>query len=143
MPSPTDFPTPGKILSVTADGVVFHVRGTNYELNLRTPAGAYTGPVGSPVHALIRGVGRKVWTVPSGGNFISPIMGPPRIVQGRVKHFDEKHVVVHGGATFIIELPADDAAIDLPNGAMAVGTMVNVTVLPGATLEVVGAPVAS
>ena len=65
------------------------------------------------VHALIRGSGRKVWTVPSGGNFITPIMGPPKIVQGRVKYADEKQLVIQAGANVIIDLPRG-VAVDCP-----------------------------
>ena len=82
---------------------------------------------------------RKVWTVPSGGNFIAPIFGPPKTIQGRVKWLDEKTLVVHAGTSFLVELPASDQALDLANGPIEVGAMVNVTASPGATAELLTA----
>ena len=129
MPSPSDFPTPGKVTAVLDGSVIFAPRGTSYELHLKA-AGPYSGPTNTPVEAIIRVQARKVWTVPSGGNFITPIMGPPKIIQGWVKHLDERQLVVHAGASFIVDLPSADSALDLANGAIAVGTMVKLTPLP-------------
>src|SRR5437870_3797844 len=104
MPSFNDFTTEGKVLAVSSDGVVFGPSGTNYELYLKS---AGTPPaVGTLVDALIRVQGRKIWTVASGGNFIVPIVGPPRIVQGWVKHLDEKWLAIKAGAQVIVEMPA-------------------------------------
>ncbi|MEO6435659.1 MAG: hypothetical protein ABIP55_07840 [Tepidisphaeraceae bacterium] len=128
------YATAGKVIAVKDGLVVFVPRGSNYELHLKTQ-GQYAGPVGSPVRAILRATARKVWTVPSGGNFVVPIVGPTRIIQGRVKAADAKLIVVHAGATFVVALPSADSAIDLPNGPIAVGTMVNVTALPGASWE--------
>ena len=141
MASSSDFVTSGKIISSDGEMVVFNPRGTTYQLHLRSAGPA---PAGSgPVEARIRVEGRKVWTVPSGGNFISPIVGPPRIIQGRVKYMDERTLVVQAGAHVIVDLPAADSAVDLANGAIAVGNMVNVTALPGARIEFVAAEVAA
>jgi hypothetical protein len=136
MSSPTDFPTSGKVTAVKDDGrtVVFAPHGTSYELHLKTAA-AYTGPVNAPVRAILRLAARKVYTVPSGGNFVTPIMGPPKIVQGRVRYADEKQLVIKASANFVVDLPAADTAIDLMNGAIALNTMVNVVALPGAIFE--------
>jgi hypothetical protein len=136
--TPAEFATPGKVIAVGDGFAVFAPRGTTYELHLKTPAGQYAGPQNAPVEALVRVTARKVWTVPSGGNWIQPIQGPPRIVQGRVRRVSDCQLVVQAGATFIVDLPSDDAAIDLANGLITVGQMVNVTALPGATIEVVG-----
>lgn len=135
MPSPTDFPTSGKILSVKDGSVVFAPRGTTYEMLLK--ADGEIPSINFPVESLIRVNARKVWTVPSGGNFLVPIMGSPRIIQGRVRYLDEKQLVVQAGANVIVSLPANDNAIDLPIGAISVGVMVNVTAFPGATIEFV------
>jgi hypothetical protein len=136
MSSASEFASPGKVIAVNDEGrtVVFAPRGTSYELHLKcvTP---YAGPVNLPVQALIKLAARKVYTVPSGGNFVTPIMGPPRIVQGRVRAASDKQLIIRAGANFIVDLPADDAAIDLGNGPIAINTMVNVVVMPGATFE--------
>jgi hypothetical protein len=144
MPSPSDFPTPGKVIEVRDDGntVVFAPRGTSYELHLKTTA-PYTGPTNTPVQCFIRLTARKVYTVPSGGNFITPIMGPPRIVQGRVLYADDRQIVVRAGANVWVTLPPADSAIDLDEGPITVNRMVNVVGLPGATFELVGQTVAT
>ena len=134
--NPHEFATPGKIVAVNHDSVVFAPRGTSYEMHLKT-ATPYTGPTNTPVEAVIRVTARKVWTVPSGGNFVAPIVGPPKIVQGRVRQAMETQLVVHAGAAFIVDLPANDDAVDLPSGPITVGHMVNVTAMPGATIEII------
>ena len=53
MPSPTDFPTRGKVIAVKDGFVVFAPRDTTYEMHLQTPK-AYTGPVNAPIDAFIR-----------------------------------------------------------------------------------------
>ena len=124
----------GKVIR-TQDGlVVFNPSGTSYELQLLTSAG-YSGPVGKPVKCIIRVKARKVYTVPSGGSYITPIFGPPRIVQGLVRSASRDALVVHAGAPIHIELPAADHAIDLDEGQIAVGRMVNVVCEPGARVE--------
>lgn len=131
--------TTGKVIAVKDGLVLFRPRNTNYELHLRTE-GQYAGVLNAPVDARIRATGRKVWTVPSGGNFVVPIMGSPRIVQGRVKSIGEREIIVHAGGNFIIALPSADSAIDLPNGPISVNTMVNVTIMPGASIEFIPEP---
>lgn len=125
----------GKVIAVKDGGVVFSPAGTNYELQLACPK--YEGAVNTPVKAMIYVTARKVYTVPSGGNFVSPIFGPPRMVQGRVRSGDERSVVVHAGCPFHVELPSAESGIDLVNGPITVGKMVNVVCQPGARVEFV------
>jgi hypothetical protein len=133
-----EFATHGKIITVNDGSVVFAPRGTTYEMHLKTAGpGNSTARSNTPVEAVVRLTARKVWTVPSGGNFVSPIQGPPKIIQGRVRQADERTLVVHAGATFLVELPTAENAIDLPNGPIQVGNMVNVTAMPGAAIEIV------
>jgi hypothetical protein len=87
------------------------------------------------VGGVIRVVARKVYTVPSGGNFINPIFGPPRTIQGRVRALDGGSMVVQAGMPVHVELPAEASAVELANGPIAVGSLVNVVALPGATFE--------
>lgn len=142
MPSLADFAARGKVIRVNDDSVVFQPKDTNYELQLAT-AGRYDGPVNVPVSARVRATVRKLLTVPSGGAFISPIFGPPRIVQGRVRHVEESAIVVQAGLAVVLELPAADHQLDLNNGPITVGKMVNAIVLPGATFELVDSPVSA
>jgi hypothetical protein len=119
----------GKVTAVRDGIVVFNPSGTRYELHL---AGRYDGPLNTPVKCTIRATARKVYTVPSGGNYITPIFGPPRIVQGMVRAADPRMIVVHaGGCPFQFDLPAAESGIDLDDGPIYMGKMVNVVCEPG------------
>jgi hypothetical protein len=131
-----DLTAAGKVSSVGDGVVVFLPANTSYELRLAGPN--YGGPVGKPVRGVIRVKARKIWTVPSGGNFISPIFGPPRIVQGRVRAIEPNRLVVQAGPLVHVDLPNDDIIYDLADGPITVGRLVNVTALPGATFELRG-----
>ncbi len=135
MPSVTDFVAQGKVSEVRDDAVIFRPAATQYALELKPAGGSFTGPIGVPVEALIRAVARKVWTVPSGGLFVTPLSGPPKIIQGRVLHVEDRRIVLHAGSPFIIDLPEADTAYDLQIGGIRAGGMVNVTIFPGATIE--------
>lgn len=137
MPRITDFTARGRVTAKRDDNtIVFNPVGTNYALHLQTSE-PYAGPIDEPLDVLIRVNARKVYTVPSGGNFVSPIFGPPKTIQGRVRFVDGVFVVVHAGTNFIVELPAAESAIDLNSGAITVGSMLNVVAQPGATAELV------
>lgn len=133
----SSFPAKGKIASIKDGLVVFHPTGTNYELHLKTSDGQTIAESDRPVEITIRVRARKVWTVPSGGNFIAPIFGPPKTIQGRVKWLDDQTLVVQAGTNFVVEMPGSSEALDLANGPIGVGTMVNVTAMPGAAMELV------
>jgi hypothetical protein len=130
MPKATDFPAIGKVLSRDDTSIIFNPQNTNYELKLEIAK--YDGPIGQRVEGFIVITARKLYTVPSGGNFIAPIFGPPRIVQGRVKYLDEKEMVVQASTHIIVQLPAEEDAYDLASGDLTVASLVNVVALPGA-----------
>src|SRR5262245_16941922 len=136
MPLLSDFPARGKVIDVREHTIVFQPHGTSYETHLLTDE-LYRGPKDTPVYGLIRASARKVYTVPSGGNFIAPIFGPPRIVQGRVRFLDDRTLVLLAGAPVIVDLPGVDSAIDLNEGQIRVNHLVNVTVYPGARFQLV------
>ena len=123
----------GKVTAVKDGMVHFAPAGTNYELHLAAPG--YAGPVGASTQGVIHVVARKVWTVPSGGNFIAPIFGTPRTVQGMIRAIADRSIVVHAGVPMVVELPAAESGYDLVNGALRVGAMVNVMAMPGARFE--------
>ena len=131
MSKTTDFPAVGKVLSRDDASVVFNPLNTNYEWKLQVAN--YGGPVGQRVEGFISVTARKIYTVPSGGNFVQPIFGPPRIIQGRVKYLDETQLVIHASTSIIVQLPADQNAFDLANGDLMVGSLANVVALPGAS----------
>src|ERR1043165_4872915 len=119
MPTLKDFPATGRVASADSETVTFLPQNTSYELKLQTPA-KYEGPLNARVEGLIRLSARKVYTVPSGGNFIAPIFGPPRIVQGRIKYLDDKEMVVQAGTHIIVQLPTETDAFDFANGDLPV-----------------------
>ena len=123
----------GKITAVSAGVIQFGPSGTNYVLHLAAPD--VNGPLGTLVEGVIRVQARKAYTVPSGGNFISPIYGSPRTIQGRVRSVEGNPVVVHAGLPVHVTLPGDASAVELGNGPIAVGSLINVVALPGATFE--------
>jgi hypothetical protein len=45
-------------------------------------------------------------------------------------------LVIQAGTLITIELPSSDMAIDLTNGPITVGSLVNATVMPGATFHI-------
>jgi hypothetical protein len=133
MSSINDFPARGKVIRVEDGAVIFAPSNTTYQLKLLAPG--YDGPVNALIDGLIRGKARKMWTVASGGNFVTPIHGPTRIVQGRIKYLDNQLMVVQAGVPVVVQLPTDDSAYDLNNGQLTVGSLVNATIMPGATFQ--------
>ena len=83
MAAATDFPTRGKVLASKDGMIAFNPRGTTYELHLRHAGEA--PPLNTLIDVLVRGTARKVWTVPSGGNFVTPIVGTPRVASATGK----------------------------------------------------------
>jgi len=134
MASTPDWSARGKVLRVQDGKVVFAPSNTNYELQLET-AQPYKGPIGEVVYAMIRAKARKVYTVPSGGGFIAPIFGPPKTIQGRALYVTDNMVVIKAGLPVCVEFPKDDSGMDLEDGPISVGTMVNAVALPGANFE--------
>jgi hypothetical protein len=124
----------GKVLESRAGMVIFQPRGTNYELHLET-ATAYGGPTNKPTQGVVRVRARKLYTVPSGGNFIAPILGTPRTVQGRVVWVSPRQIVLHAGMPVLVDIPTEPHAIDLGSGPIEEGAIVNVVALPGAAFE--------
>src|SRR5262245_33181303 len=123
MSKPTDFPAIGKVLNRDDTSIVFNPQNTNYELKLHVTN--YAGPSAQRVEAFITVIARKIYTVPSGGNFIQPIFGPPRIIQGRVKYLDETQMVIHASTPIIVQLPTSTSAFDLATGDLMVGALAN------------------
>jgi hypothetical protein len=135
MTTVTVTPARGKILAVEPAGIVFQPVGGNYRLHLQTLGGKTAAPLNTILEGVIRATVRKIYTVPGGGSFVTPIYGPPHIVQGRIVGLDEQSMVVNAGVPFHLQLPAESSAYDLSNGPLAVGALVNVVLIPGATFE--------
>jgi hypothetical protein len=137
MASIWDFPAKGKVIEVRGTMIVFQPTNTTYQLYLA--GGPYNGPVKTPVEILIRANARKVWTVPSGGNFIAPIIGTPRTIQGRVRLIADQTIVLQAGVPVVLALPASDSAIDLNTGSIGVGSLIDAMVMPGVSYELAAA----
>lgn len=126
-------PSVGKVISFQDGVVVFNPTGTRYQFRL---SGSFSGSLDTPVKCTIRVKARKVYTVPSGGSFVAPIYGPPRIVQGMVRKADSRSLIVQAGTcAFHVELPSEDSGIDLDDGPIFTGRLVNVVCEPGARVE--------
>jgi hypothetical protein len=131
----TDLAARGRVLRMHQDRAVFQPAGTSYEHHVLPQNPPQTD---RPVSALICVKARKVYGVPSGGAFVQPILGEPRILQGRVLSIDAKTLTLRaGGGVFVAELPAGKDTIDLHQGPIEVGDMVNVVALPGAEIRFV------
>jgi hypothetical protein len=135
MASAIQTPARGKLTTVDGNTVTFNPGNTTYQLQLTNVGKPCTGYIGSSIRGLIRVSARRIWTVSSGGNFIAPITGHPRTLQGRVVGIDGNTLTVNAAVPVLITLPDQDTAIDLTYGPIAVGAMVNVVVLPGASFE--------
>lgn len=122
-------PARGKVIEVRDQLVIFQPRGTNYELYLEVD---YKGPINKPTQGVIHVKARKLYTVPGGGNFIAPILGPPRTIQGRVVAISPTQIVLQAGAPVVVDLPAEAHAIDLASGPIEQGAIVNVVAFAGA-----------
>ena len=131
--SPAHNPAQGKVRKAAGDVVAFTPANTAYELHL--VARGYAGPTDALERGVVRVVARKAYTVPSGGNFISPIYGTPRTIQGRVRSVEGDAIVIQAGLPIHVTLPGEASAVELGNGPIAVGSLINVVALPGATFE--------
>jgi hypothetical protein len=131
----TAFPARGQLAEVHGNTVIFLPENSTYRLELQVTGQPITGPLNEPIQGLIRLRGRKLMTVPSGGNFVVPIVGPPRIVQGRVRHFDQRSLILTAGVNVIVEIPLEDSALDLSVGPVTINQLVNATVFPGGSFE--------
>jgi hypothetical protein len=142
MASSLDFPARGKVIRVEGNIVVFNPAGSTYELHLANKGPEMPTPSQYAVSAYIRCTVRKLWTMPTGGNFVTPIFGPPKVVQGMVRYLEERLAVVQAGVPVILSLPAEDSAYDLTSGPVTPGNIINATLLPGATFELAKVAVA-
>jgi hypothetical protein len=120
----------GKVIRVEGDMIVFKPGTTTYEMHLLCPG--YAGPVGEPVELVIEAVARKAYTVPSGGLFVSPIMGTPKVLQGRVKDLTDDQITLDCGVLINITLATIPGSIELARGPIGAGSLVNVILMAGA-----------
>lgn len=137
-PSPTTKIDPtlarGTLLEVVAETATkpghirFGVPNTNYELHLR-PEGTVTAKPGGRLIGTIRAQSRRIDVVDTGGEYLEPVYGRPRRVQGTVRAVADGAIVVDAGVP--IHCTPTDARQNASQ--FEVGQFVSFDVLDGAT----------
>lgn len=124
----------GVLQEATAVRVIISFPGNDYQLHL-TPERPPTTPVGKRIQGIIRGQARRIDTVKAGGQFVEPVMGRPRIVQGRIAEVNPSQngpgtITVHAPMPIVLKV-GDLQRAD----QFKVGDSVTTHVLPGATFS--------
>ncbi len=106
----------------------FGVPGTGYRISLVVPEG-FDSPAGRRIRGRVRGHALRMHRTSAGGNFIEPLEGRPRIVQGTVIAVDPDadEVILDLVVPFRIAMAEGQSASDF-----ATGEMVNFYMHPGA-----------
>lgn len=101
------------------DRIVVSVPGTEYELAL-VPTGTTGTPVGKRLRGTISGRAQKLHRANAGGEFLEPVHGHPRIVQGRIREVDAAggRLLVQAVVPMWIEPVAGQSARDFRAGEM-------------------------
>jgi hypothetical protein len=126
----------GTLLEVVAETatraayIKFAVPNTNYELHLR-PTGPIQTPPGKRLIGVIRAQARRIDVVETGGEYIEPVYGRPRRVQGTVLRTEGGAIVVDAGAP-IHCTPTDPRQ---KADQFSAGQFVSFDVLDGASFE--------
>jgi hypothetical protein len=110
--------------------VTINVPNTSYELHLR-PVGAVKAESGKRIVGVIHAKARRIDLTQTGGQFIEPVMGRPRRVQGTVIAVVGDAVVVNAGVP--IHCTPTDARQQASQ--FTPGQFVGFDVLDGATFE--------
>ena len=119
-------------LETAADGIAeFTVPGTQYRLHLAVDADLDAQP-GRRIRGRVRGRALRMHRASAGGNFIEPLQGRPRIVQGIVLAVDPdaNEVVLDLVVPVRIAMHADQAA-----GTFSTGDVVNFYMESGTRFE--------
>ncbi len=118
----------GTLLESLPDRIVLAVPGTDYRLHL-VVARPIDAAVGSHICGRIEVSARRIDVTRVGGQFIDPVYGRPRIIQGRVVATGQEHPTMIVRA--VVPLHVKVRPPQRP-GDFEVGTMVNFSVDPGA-----------
>jgi hypothetical protein len=97
--------------------MVVSVPGTDYLLEL-VPAAATATPVGKRLTGTIMGRAQKFHRATAGGEFIEPVEGHPRIVQGRIREVDAagNRVLLHAVVPMWVSLSSGQTATSFQPG---------------------------
>jgi len=137
-PSPTSKIDPGLVRGVLnavvpAAGnkpahIILSIPNTSYELHL-IPTAPVSAAIGKRLIGTIRAQARRIDVVGTGGQYVEPVMGRPRRVQGTVLRAEAGAVVVDAGVpVHVIPTDSRQNAEQFP-----VGQLVSFDVLAGAT----------
>jgi len=121
-----------RVLDTAGQRLVAGIPGSNYELHLM-PTAPVRVPVGRRTKGIIRLSVWKVDFVSAGGEYIEPIIGRPRRVQGKALGAGpgENSIIIEVvGTPFVAELPERWQASQITPG-----TRIGVEVYPGATFD--------
>lgn len=110
--------------------VKFGVPNTSYELHL-VPIGPVTAHVGKRVLGVIKAQARRIDITQTGGQFIEPVFGRPRRVQGTIIAIKDGAIVVDAGVP--IHCTPTDARQKAEQ--FEVGQFVGFDVLDGAGID--------
>lgn len=101
----------GSAGSGSAGSFVLSVPGTEYVLDL-VAGGATSTPLGKRLTGVVSGRAQKLHRSHAGGEFIEPVEGHPRIVQGRVRETDPtgNRLLLQAVVPMWITLSADQSA---------------------------------
>jgi hypothetical protein len=108
--------------------ITFLVPNTSYEMHL-LPTGEIKAQVGKRLLGTIRAQARRIDVVQTGGQYVEPVMGRPRRVQGTVIAIAGDSVVVDAGVAIHCR-PTD---VRQQAGQFSVGQFVSFDVLDGST----------
>ena len=103
---------------LTADQVTVLVPGSNYRCTFKC-TGAAALRVGQRVAGVVRAPARKAEVVSDGGNYVEPLFGRPRRMQGRVveQHPKTNELLVQVGYPVRVKLPHGQSVVDFPVGS--------------------------
>jgi len=118
-----------KLLDLDAGVGTFAVPGTGYRISLVVPED-FDAPTGRRIRGRVRGHALRMHRTSAGGNFIEPLEGRPRIVQGTVLAIDPAtdEVILDLVVPFRIAMAEGQSAKEF-----ATGEMVNFYMHPGAS----------
>ncbi|MFM9956967.1 MAG: hypothetical protein ACKVZJ_02740 [Phycisphaerales bacterium] len=124
----------GVLVESSSSKVVISFPGSDYQLHL-APERPVTTPPGKRILGIIKAQVRRIDQVRTGGQFVEPVMGRPRIIQGRVV---EVNASPNGPGTITVlaPMPILLKLSDLQRAdQFKPGDLVNTHALPGATFS--------
>lgn len=119
----------GTLIESGPDRIVLGIPFTEYQLYL-VPVGSVIASKGSRASGRIDLNARRIDVCNTGGNFIDPLIGPPRNIVGRVLAHDpsSKVIVVHARVPLRVRVKPPQEVTQFP-----VGSLVTFAAEPGAT----------